>query len=102
MHGMVGVNILTALGIVFALGFGYIVCFLAAKTVGSMKVLGYTIGIGIMSLMAILIIGNLYIIGAYGPRTGGMGSPMMKKGMMHHGMMNKGMMRQGMQNPDAK
>lgn len=78
--------------LMFALGFGYIICSLAKKEDKGMQGLGHLIGIAIIVLSSVLILVNIYI--RFNPFAGSMISqcPGMKAGMKTG--MKPGMMRQ--------
>ena len=46
--------------LMFALGFGYIICYLAKKQDKGMQSLGHVIGMGIIVLSSILLLINIY------------------------------------------
>lgn len=75
----------------FALGFGYIICYLAKKQDKGMQSLGHVIGMGIIVLSSILILVNLYSqlnLRVYRQiMSGYINQPMMKGGMMGKGAM---------------
>lgn len=73
---------ITEAALMFALGFGYIICSLAKKEDKGMQGLGHLIGISIIILSSVLILVNIYI--RFNPFTGSIISrcPGMKPGMM--------------------
>ena len=72
---------ITQTGLMFALGFGYIICYLAKKTDKGMQGLGHLIGMSIIVLSSLLILLNIYT--RFNP-PGSMSRrcPEMKAGMM--------------------
>ena len=78
------------IAVVFALGFGYIILFIASKTTGTLKTLGYTIGIGIMAVMAFLALGKIYMMGCSGPMMRGYERGSMSNKMRHPMMEERG------------
>lgn len=73
--------------LMFALGFGYIICYLARKEGKGMAGLGHLIGMTIIVLSSLLILLNIFArcnFNAYNRLVGGtiMQCPTMKSGMM--------------------
>ncbi len=98
--GVGGVGLMSGLGLfgiteaalMFALGFGYIICYLAKKEDKGLRGLGHMIGMAIIVLSSLLILINIYtrlITRVCSSMAGSvaMPSPGFKSGMMHQPMM---------------
>lgn len=71
---------ITEAALLFALGFGYIICLLARKEDKDLKQLGHVIGMSIIVLSSALILLSLYV--RFKNYSQGMGCVTMKSGMM--------------------
>ena len=95
--GSAGIGLKLSL-LMFNLGFGYILCYLAKKSedkgIGN---LGHVIGMIIITLSSALILFNIWVGGNRFLRCGGFSGYEMKYGMPRPGMMHRQMMMQQQQ-----
>jgi hypothetical protein len=87
--------------LMFALGFGYIICYLAKKQDKGMQSLGHVIGMSIIVLSSILIFLNLYIQLSLGTSKQVMAS-YLKYPVMQGSMMGQGAMQAPVKTPVKK
>jgi len=78
--------------LLFAMGFGYVVCSIAAKQEKALKTLGFAVGGFIIAVSFVLILGKaLWVSGICPKQCGMMGAKGSRMGMMHQGGSGKEM-----------
>ncbi|NQU17050.1 MAG: hypothetical protein HQ564_03200 [Candidatus Saganbacteria bacterium] len=93
MGGMSGgLWIIGLLWLSIVLGFAYIICIMAMKESGKVKLIGQVIGLVIVVLAIVLFIGSLFVGGSMAGKHGGKDGMMMDQDQMNKMMeMQKGM-----------